>query len=311
MKVRKNSLRAFACTVAACISVLSISFAFDTNASTDSSSFRVYKRYNATTGAYLGDYSLTTNFSTNSDSDSDSINTVIGDDDRVVDFTKSGVVKLMTSNNYVGTGFVVDDHTIATAAHCVKGYKISAIRLFDTDGNIEQTATPVETHIPQKYIANAQDSVNYDYALITVSEDLSAYEMFDLGVSLDTAIDNNTAVSVTGFPKYINNDYENEVNNYTINNMYTGNGVLKYRDDTTLVINSETKTFYKDSALFYTTDSSGGNSGGPVYVTTSYYGEVYYTVIGIHNYGLGSINLNSATRMTPELLRFYLSNPNT
>ena len=48
---------------------------------------------------------------------------VIGDDTRVVDFSKSGVVKInFTASNgesYWGTGFVVDEHTIATAAHCV------------------------------------------------------------------------------------------------------------------------------------------------------------------------------------------------
>lgn len=64
-------------------------------------------------GYYNGSYSLSAS-PTLSTSNSRG---VIGTDNRVVDFTKSGVVKIITSAG-MGTGFVVDSHTIATAAHC-------------------------------------------------------------------------------------------------------------------------------------------------------------------------------------------------
>lgn len=46
----------------------------------------------------------------------------IGIDNREVDFSKNGVCKLVTKQggeSFCSTGFVIDSHTIATAAHCV------------------------------------------------------------------------------------------------------------------------------------------------------------------------------------------------
>ncbi len=307
MKVKKISVnRILACMTAIFVFALSMNFSsMDTNAGSTS---RTYKIFNATTGAYIDKYTLVT------DSSNNNPRTIIGNDDRVVDFTKSGVVKIMDADDYIGSGFVVGVHTIATASHCVydieekKPYKISEIRLFDANGNISKTVTPIESHVTQKYIEDAQDSVNYDYGLITVKEDLSDYACFDLGVTLDSAINNNSAISVTGFPRYFNNEYDNPVNTHTLNKMYTGNGVLENKGNFSGIMRGLPKTFYADSTLFYTADSSGGNSGGPAYITTSYKNRVYYTVIGIHNHSLPG--MNSATRITPDLLHFYMNNPN-
>ena len=51
-----------------------------------------------------------------------------------------------------------------------------------------------------------------------------------------------------------------------------------------------------------------GDSGGPAYITTSYYGSIYYTVIGINVSEAGTYNI--ATRITSDLLHFYLNNSN-
>jgi len=291
MKVKKISAnRILACMTAIFVFALSMNFSsMDTSAESTS---RTYKIFNAATGAYIDEYTLVT------DSSNNNPRTVIGDDDRAVDFTKSGVVKIINATSRA-TGFVVDKHTIATAAHCIYDEKMREIRLFDSNGNVSKTVTPVEVHVPQKYINDSQDSVNYDYGLITVKEDLSDYACFDLGTVLDSGIFNQLTVSVTGFPAEYNTKEDK---------MYTGNGVLKYKSDVSIISEGKQKTFYHDSAIFYTADSSKGNSGGPVYVTTSYKGKVYYTVIGVHNYGL--IDINSATRMTPDLLHFYMNNPN-
>lgn len=290
MKLKNISVnRILACLIAVFIFAFSMNFSFDANASNTS---RIYRRYNATTGAFLGRYML----GALNVNDNVSTYNVIGSDDRVVDFTKSGVVKLMGSDEYIGTGFVVDSHTIATAAHCIWDYdnnssiQISEIRLFDANGNISKTVTPVEAHIPQIYLNNK--GAGYDYGVITVNEDLSDYAIFDLGVPLYSASDNELAISVTGFPKYLHNNEEEVVNSDTLDNMYTGNGVLSASNS--------------NDVLYYTADASEGNSGGPVYITTSYYGTVYYTVIGIHT--SGSSIVNSGVSMTTDLLHFYLNN---
>lgn len=299
MKLKNISAnRILACLIAVFIFAFSMNFSFDANASNTS---RIYRRYNATTGAYLGRYTLNAldvdnNVSTYS---------LIDTDERVVDFTKSGVVKLILNGprgTAIASGFVVDSHTIATAGHCIwepeigRITKISEIRLFDANGNILKTVIPVESHVPQEFVNNEDQAC--DYGLITVNEDLSDYAIFDLGVALDSAINAHCTVSVTGFPVNINGT---TVNSYTNNVMYTGNGTLTI------------PSLSDNNRLYYTTDTSGGNSGGPIYVTSSYYGTVYYTVIGIHTRGFNSDDvdqLNSGVRMTTDLLHFYKFNPN-
>lgn len=271
-----NKKRISAVIVAAVMFIISL-FAYSSNAMATNSSI-AYTVCNAQTGAQLRTYTL--------DPLAEKVNTrsVIGTDERVIDWTKSGVVKIMNSNNYIGTGFVVGDHVIATAAHCVKGLKISEILLFNSDGSVSLHATPVEAHYPTNYSTD-----NLDYALITVEEDLSDYACFSLGVTLDSIGSSNQAVSVTGFPGDLNN-------NHTQHTMYTGNGIILSADD---------------EQLFYTADTGGGNSGGPVYVTESRCGYTYFTVIAIHAYlPHGGKEGNRGTRITTDEIHFYMNNPN-
>lgn len=228
---------------------------------------------------------------------------VIGDDTRVVDFSKSGVVKInFTASNgesYWGTGFVVDEHTIATAAHCVceqtngknatnSGSKVTEINFFNSDGTPGLSITDaVEVHVPTLYVNGSYSDYNpYDYALIKVNEDLSDYAIFNLGIMNDNFINKQTAVSVTGFPKKVNNQ---EVHNV----MYTGTGFIRQSDD---------------NELYYDIDTFGGNSGGPIYITSTFQGKAYYTVIGIHAYGDAN-SYNGGARITTNLLQFYKNNP--
>ncbi|MDE6035767.1 MAG: trypsin-like serine protease [Ruminococcus sp.] len=225
---------------------------------------------------------------------------VIDGEDRVIDWTKSGVVKLMNDNHYIGTGFVVGDHVIATAAHCAYNKKISEILMFDDSGNIKLHATPVESHVPFLFTVPVNDyepcNYDYDYALITVNEDLSTYPHFDLGVPLDTFTDKHMTISTTGFPeKVLKNNKEVIVNNNTLHNMYTGNGTF-------LDMNS-----YKVS---YKADTTPGNSGGPAYITESLQEEDDddYTVFAINTY-YGDTQ-NGGVRITTDLIHFYKNNRN-
>ncbi|MCC8110152.1 MAG: hypothetical protein LIO74_00480 [Ruminococcus sp.] len=64
---------------------------------------------------------------------------------------------------------------------------------------------------------------------------------------------------------------------------------------------------YTTFKIYYTADTSESNSGSPVYMITSFNGNVYYTVIAIHTTGGG---YNSGVRITPTILHFCYNNPN-
>lgn len=287
-----------------------MSLSFTGNNTDAANTTRSYRIYNAKTGAIIETYLL------NSLPTANSSRAAIGNDDRYVEQDKLGVVKIMSDDDYIGSGFVVDKHIIATAAHCAydestkKGMAISEILLFDKSGkNVALHATPVEVHVPVKYInyVNSKNDENkrdilYDYALITVEEDLSDYACFELGVPLDSFVDGDTnaTVTVTGFPFYIiNADYKYiTANSHTEHGMYSGEGKVVKQPDS---LND------KESLLFYEAYTSSKNSGGPVYITESYNGKTYNTVVAIHT-GIGGIDKNRGTRITTDLINFYKSN---
>lgn len=232
---------------------------------------------------------------------------VLGDDTRQVDFSKNGVVKIITSEGGIGTGFIVDGNVIATAAHCVYskgnassyncGLTIEKIIIFNTDGSTAKTITNnvKEIHLPQKYIDSGAGSNAYDYALITVGEDLSDYAIFNLGIMQNDFVKKSTnKIYTTGFPGIVKG---NEVNTGEKHNAYTGSGeVCTYQ-------------YFDYSRQFcFDNDVSGGDSGEPVYVKTTFDGETYYTVIGITT--AEAENCNVANRISPTLLQFYKNNSN-
>ncbi|WP_290774206.1 trypsin-like peptidase domain-containing protein [Anaerofustis sp.] len=253
-----------------------------------------YRVFNAKTREelILKNYTLTESTKYYNDSNNSiSTRSVIGTDDRVIDWSKNGVVKIVTADGMIGSGFVVGKHTIATAAHCVNNKSLSNIILFDNNGN-DTNATPVEYHIPQMYYTYAD---KYDYALITVEEDLSDYMQFDLGTVRNYSPSRNIAVTNTGFPGEIENPDGTTIrvnDDENLHNLYSSTG-------------SVVSTY--DKYFCHTADTSGGDSGSPVYYTETINGQTYYTVIGIQ-VGGGTDN-NKAMRITTELIRFYNQNP--
>lgn len=260
----------------------------------DAERWLIYHVYDADSDTQYTDRTYTLSAATSTSASSRSI--IGGTDSRQVDFSKSGVVKLVytgTNGVSIGTGFVVDSHVIATAGHCAKNV-INHVYLFNSDGTIALSATPVERHVPYEHECTRDNRLDYnDYGLITVEEDLTDYIQFNLGIALDQAVINNQAVSLTGFPEAIQGEIVNNVRKHTI---YTGSGVLLDSDF------PESCSMYR---LKYDVDTSGGNSGGPVYVTTTYGGNTYYTAIAIH-----TLTGNSGVRIDRDIICFYLNNPN-
>lgn len=114
-------------------------------------SARSYFKYDASDGGYFGFYTLPqTNLS--------QIQSVINTDGRTTNTFNNGVVKLIGESNYLGSGFIVDNHVIATAAHCVfnSDYEsriVEDILAFSSNNTVLAHLTPVEVHIPCQYIS--------------------------------------------------------------------------------------------------------------------------------------------------------------
>ncbi len=225
-------------------------------------------------------------------------NSVIGSDSRVENWDNRGVAKIMgnpSEEGYLGTGFVVGKHTIATAAHVVfdksKGTanKLTGILLFDKEQNWH-SVTPKEIHIPTSF-KNTSTS-GFDYALITVENDLSAYMSFNLGTITDKADDNQISIESVGFPQKSNNS-----------------GVINDGDDHTEMYSTGViKSCSVNGVFYHDADTSPGNSGGPIYKTETLNGQTYHTVVGIH-IASGS-GYNVATRLDAQVLKFFNGNDN-
>lgn len=216
---------------------------------------------------------------------------IIGTDDRVIDYSNSGVVKISTPSKGLGSGFIVADNLILTAAHVVYGETNINYTLFNSNGTVKATYSAASYHVPLNYISssNDNDNDNYDYALIVVNQNLSRYKSINLGVARDKLKNNITSsiylnyasklgIYVTGFVSYTG---------------YTGIGNL-------------TNNYLLDMGLDYNTDTDGGESGSPVYVKTSN-GDMI--AIGIHN-GKATSTYNYGRRIDTNVLQFVYYNPN-
>lgn len=242
------------------------------NATSDS---RTYRVYNYSTDTEGDSYTLSTNNS------SMSTMSIIGGTDERQPYTNSSIVKLSSG----GTGFIIGTHTIATAGHClvsssgwIKNIKIT---LFN-ENNSETEISAKAAHVPELFVTD--NNSNYDYALLTVNEDLTSYGTVGLGAVREGIENTSKLVNVAGFP-YPRPDV------YSPIGLYTSSSVVK------------SVSTYRIS---YTADTSGGNSGGPIYVSMNDGTEEYITVIGIHT--SGGTQTNSGIRITFPLLKFYKQN---
>ncbi len=249
---------------------------------------RTYWRhyYSSSNPSSHSEYSLTVDPRDNTASNSNARTHfgVIGEDDRVFD-NNTSVVRLFN-----GTGFIVDDHVIATAAHCVFDYYTNEFldaTITIVDGNNRISINPVYADICRNYYIDTDN--DYDYALLYVEDDLSEYGTFKMGTILSEYIEADGEVTVSGFPKYIPNDAvdSSRIDRYKA----TGNLESDY-----------------GMSLRYNADATSGTSGGPVYVSEEYDGEEYNTVIGIHYGTSGAASF--AVEITPDILKFYNDNPN-
>lgn len=261
-----------------------------------SHSTKYYYEYDATSGKQIGNKYAVEDVKNISMSSSK----MIIDDgiDRKKDYSKSGVVKLSYLKNgssYVATGFVVDKNKILTSAHCVYETSNNApvtklkYTVYNSDGTVKNTYTAKSYHVPEEYQNENSYGTNgylYDYALIEVNEDLSDYMIFDLGVARNYITTKNPKLYVTGYSG------EPISENKLLDKMATGYGYL-------------TSSKIDNKNIYYTTDTVGGESGGPLYLEDS---NGNLIVIGI-NSGENKVNIyNLAKRIDTDILNFVYNN---
>lgn len=205
-----------------------------------------------------------------------------------------------SSGSYVsfGTGFIIGDHEIMTAAHCVydknDGFNdYVKISFPDNDGSVANSSkiNVVSAHVPQDYInlinnPTGQGSQDLDYAILTVDEDLSQYGYYLLGMGTDSIKQKNVPIHSLGY-------YGDtlKISHGTVN----GIGELSY--------NFDLYSYY-------------GSSGGPIY-TESVFGiqgsldeeyqiKTYRTAISIVHGPSGTVLVG--TRIRPIIIQFAYDN---
>ncbi len=219
---------------------------------------------------------------------------IIGDDERetISDTTVSpykGIGFLSCTKdgaNKRGTCAAFAKNAAITAAHVVwdsdneevaTNIKISFGRNGDNYPYGTITTKPVKIIVPEEYKENG--STDYDYAIILYSEDITI-SSFRFGYSKN--VTTSTNVNVTGYPKDTSTAEGDEATDNSFM-QWTHSGIV---------------TKVNTSTIRYTIDTTGGQSGAPVYTDE-------YKIVAVHHGGNSSSN--SAKRIDSNLFSLMKS----
>lgn len=229
------------------------------------------------------------------------------------DYENLNVVKISDSSGMIASGFLITEHIVATAAHAVYSNNQFAtnvtVNIYNEQGeaipqNLLKSASASKIHIPEKYVTETGDyKDNYDYALIYVTEDLTdvdnyVIKPFYLGVATNEFMDTNNNLTTSGF-RIADSAVKRYYGTGSVRNIYN-------------VFNNNIGCNDFNLRMYSEGFSIGGKSGGAVYRDTVFSSQAVRSVLGIVT---GSTNPSSggdtwSDRITPTLLRFYISNPN-
>ncbi|OPZ20849.1 MAG: Trypsin [Firmicutes bacterium ADurb.BinA205] len=264
---------------------------------------RQYIKYDVATGVENDPYTLSaiTNSGTNSNlllNNSFILNN--SDSGNHPDTQNTNVVQL-SFNDGVGSGYIISDHVIATAAHCLYNVEDSqfvqniTVNIYNSNGTIT-SKTPSSLHIPVKYktpdVGVSRD--NYDYGLIYINDSLSQFGVWNVGIAVKEFMYQTPPLSITssGFC---------QPSNYTDYTRYYSTGQV-------LNLDTLTGESHNLPAFRIATDgeSVGGKSGG----------VMYYDSIGSYNSYKSAIAITTGgtsyrtwgCKLTPTLLKFYKHN---
>lgn len=266
-------------------------------------STRSYIKYTCDTGTTTS-YTLS-NSTASSNADFDYPVATVSDE---IDNENTNVVHLSCG----GSGFVIGEHLIATAAHCVYNtgehdfLSNITVNIYDENAavnssNLIASFEAESYHIPAFFLNPVGDypnDFNYDYALIYVGTDSQGKDLLDYVSPWQFAI-----------PSLEFSEAQTGV--LTVSGFTTHNTTARYYSTGTV------KDFSNDSyethnipnlRIASNADAPDGKSGGAMYYTSTYNTTTYKSIVGVT--ASGSDNYKSwGTRITPTLLRFYKQNP--
>ena len=222
-------------------------------------------------------------------------------------------------NTYIGSGFVINDHIIATAAHCVYNRTNNnfvdeiTVNIYNEQAeakpeNLIASFEAEAYHIPSLYLNGSgtySHYYNYDYALLYVGTDSQGNDLLDYVSpwqfaipSLEFSEAETGQLTTSGFTFYnIDNDDGDEYARF-----YSTGPVSDFIKETGAT------QYSPNLRIASLASNKGGKSGGPMYYTSTYNNTVNKSVAGISI----SIYTNSCTwgtKINPTLLRFYKQNP--
>lgn len=172
-----------------------------------------------------------------------------------------------------GSAFMVAPNVAITAGHMVYSEEHGTADNGTLAPGRNSSGTPYGTATVKQFIAPTMwaenHDTNYDWAILILYENIG-YDSGWVGYRWyhDYSACVNLPVEITGYPKYVNNGSTVQYNPFAMKGSITS---------------------ATDSRLWYTIDTSGGNSGGPIWGADDWY------VVGVHTNG--GTTSNSGSRM--------------
>jgi V8-like Glu-specific endopeptidase len=279
-----------------------------------------------------------------------------GEDDREA-YTGSyenAIVELGRVNNGVftpmsGTGFIIGNNKVVTAAHVMyerdsgaanpwiehSGYYRNAIRVTDAEGD-PHIYDITYVHIPQKYTFEADDNWGTswpDYVDVNDDEDVAAAaDMFatyfdyallkiDTNINLDTTY-GGINVGIATNDTLVNDTFSSSNNEMAVAgfpNITPNGSSTDINDDLYIGYGAFKGTLsrnFQDSVSWkiqYTADTTRGNSGSPVFYDKDRNKNTTSDLVAIGVHADPPTNerpYNKGSRFTPQHLKFFFNNPN-
>lgn len=185
------------------------------------------------------------------------------------------------------TGFLIGEHTVATAGHCVYSPGLGwahAARVMPAVNGAVQTfgvATGDEFFAVAGWVNNFEPE--YDYGAIQLNQNIGKKTGWLGMANMDNAVLDRATVSVTGYPA-----------DHPYRTMWTMTAPLRR---------------VTAARLYYNIDTYAGQSGSPIY-NARFTRACGYCVVGIHGYGTAADprgKLNSGVRLSSAVLDNFIA----
>lgn len=203
---------------------------------------------------------------------------IIGTDDRRKAKANPAVVQIQRNGYNHCTGWMIADDTLVTAAHCLydwsRGDWVSKLTFRPSDWSQWSYEFASQSWISSDYARSG--SANSDWGVVKFPRPISA-SWFGMKPSTYASELTGERATITGFPgekgRGLIRDYAQ---------LWSANGTLQAGSE---------------ARVCYSIDTTGGQSGSPVYLGDR-------TAVAIHSHGVGdgACSGNSGVRITPRMI---------